>query len=41
MGGAISGQLDMELGVPDEMVQEYFEHHREKPNTEKGNWIFE
>lgn len=27
--------------ITDEMVQEYLEHHREKPNTEKGNWIFE
>jgi putative transposase len=27
--------------ITDEKVQEYLEHHREKPNTEKGNWIFE
>ena len=27
--------------ITDEMVQEYLEHHRDKPNTEKGNWIFE
>ena len=27
--------------ITDEMVQEYLEHHREKPNTETGNWIFE
>ena len=27
--------------ITDEIVQEYLEHHREKPNTEKGNWIFE
>lgn len=27
--------------ISDEMVQEYLEHHREKPNTETGNWIFE
>jgi len=27
--------------ITDEMVQEYLEHHREKPNTEKGDWIFE
>jgi putative transposase len=27
--------------ITDEMVQEYLEHYREKPNTEKGNWIFE
>ena len=27
--------------ISDEMVQEYLEHHREKPNSEKGNWIFE
>ena len=27
--------------ITDEMVQEYLEHHCEKPNTEKGDWIFE
>jgi len=27
--------------ISDEMVQQYLEHHRDKPNTEKGNWIFE
>ena len=27
--------------ITDEMVQEYLEHHREKPNSESGNWIFE
>ena len=27
--------------ITDEMVQEYLEHHHDKPNTEKGNWIFE
>ncbi len=27
--------------ITDEMVQEYLEHHRDKPNTESGNWIFE
>jgi putative transposase len=27
--------------ITDEMVQKYLEHYREKPNTEKGNWIFE
>src|SRR5210317_1311398 len=27
--------------ITDEMVQEYLEHHWDKPNTEKGNWIFE
>ena len=27
--------------ITDEMVQEYLEHHRDKPNTENGNWIFE
>ena len=27
--------------ITDEMVQEYLEHHRDKPNTDKGNWIIE
>ena len=27
--------------ITDEMVQEYLEHHRDKPNSEKGNWIME
>jgi len=27
--------------ITDEMVQEYLEHHRDKPNSEKGNWILE
>ncbi len=27
--------------ITDEMVQEYLEHHKDKPNTEKGNWILE
>ena len=27
--------------ISDEMVQEYLEHHRDKPNSEKGNWILE
>ena len=27
--------------ITDEMVQEYLDHHRDKPNTENGNWIFE
>ncbi|MEE4287670.1 MAG: transposase, partial [Mariniphaga sp.] len=27
--------------ITEEMVQEYLEHHREKPNSETGNWIFE
>ena len=27
--------------ISDEMVQEYLEHHKDKPNTEKGNWILE
>jgi hypothetical protein len=35
----------MELGVQetitDEMVQEYLEHHRDKPNSAKGNWILD
>ncbi len=25
----------------DEVVQEYLEHHKEKPNSEKGNWTLE
>ncbi len=27
--------------ITDEMVQEYLEHHKGRPNSEKGNWIFE
>jgi len=27
--------------ISDEMVQEYLEHHRDTPNSEKGNWILE
>ena len=27
--------------ITDEMVQEYLEHHRDKPNTQSGNWILE
>lgn len=27
--------------LTDEMVQEYLEHHRDKPNTKSGNWILE
>ena len=27
--------------ISDEMVQEYLEHHRDKPNTQTGNWILE
>ena len=27
--------------ITDEMVQEYLEHHRDKPNVPKGNWILE
>ena len=27
--------------ITDEMVQEYLEHHRDKPNSEKGNWVME
>jgi len=27
--------------ITDEMVQEYLEHHKEKPNSERGNWIME
>jgi putative transposase len=27
--------------LTDEMVQEYLEQHKDKPNSEKGNWILE
>ena len=27
--------------ITDEMVQEYLEHHKDKPNSEKGNWILD
>ena len=27
--------------ITDEMVQEYLEHHRDKPNEQSGNWILE
>ena len=27
--------------ITDEMVQKYLEHHKDKPNSEKGNWILE
>ncbi len=27
--------------ITDEMVQEYLEHHKDKPNTQGGNWIME
>jgi putative transposase len=27
--------------ITDEMVQEYLEHHRDKPNSQTGNWIME
>ena len=27
--------------ISDEMVQEYLEHHKDKPNTQVGNWIME
>ncbi len=27
--------------ITDEMVQEYLDHHKDKPNSEKGNWILE
>lgn len=27
--------------VTDEAVQEYLEHHKDKPNTPSGNWILE
>lgn len=27
--------------IKDEVFQEYLEHHKDKPNSEKGNWILE
>ena len=27
--------------ITDEMIQEYLEHHRDKPNSPLGNWILE
>ncbi len=27
--------------ITDEMVQEYLEHHREKPNSQTSDWILE
>ena len=27
--------------VTDEMVQEYLEYHKDKPNSERGNWMLE
>ncbi len=27
--------------ITDEMVQEYLDHHKDKPNSERGNWILE
>ncbi len=27
--------------ISDKMVQEYLEHHQDKPNSEKGNWVME
>jgi putative transposase len=27
--------------ITDEMVQEYLEHHKDKPNTQVENWIME
>jgi putative transposase len=27
--------------ITDEMVQEYLEHHRDKPNERSENWILE
>lgn len=27
--------------ITDEMVQEYLEHHKDKPNSQAGNWIME
>ena len=27
--------------ITDQMLQEYLEHHRDKPNAQNGNWIME
>ena len=27
--------------ITDEMVQEYLEHHKDRPNSQKGNWIMQ
>ena len=27
--------------ITDEMVQEYLDHHKDKPNSQVGNWIME
>ncbi len=27
--------------ITDKIVQEYLEHHKDKPNTQVGNWIME
>lgn len=27
--------------ITDEMIQKYLEHHKDKPNSEKGDWILE
>jgi putative transposase len=27
--------------ITDEMVQDYLEHHKDKPNSQTGNWIME
>ena len=27
--------------ITDEMVQDYLEHHKDKPNSQLGNWIME
>jgi len=27
--------------ISDKRVQEYLEHHQDKPNSEKGNWVLE
>ena len=27
--------------ITEEMVQEYLEHHKDKPNSQTGNWIIE
>ena len=27
--------------ITDEMIQEYLEHHRDKPNSPSNNWILE
>jgi len=39
--GAVGYGAWSTVKIADETVQEYLEHHKGKPNAEKGNWIFE